>query len=259
MPWPFARNSQVVVASPDDVIASADTRFAFRLFHELAQSTNGNVFFSPAGVMLCLAMVHDAAAGTTRAEMASALEIAGLGPTEQELVIKGLIAAFRERDEVEICSSNSLWCDLSAQVLPEYAATVRELFQAALTPLDFHAPDAVNTVNGWVQEKTRGKISRIVETLPALTALIAANAVYLKGQWTSPFPAEFTYKSSFTTADGQIKQVPIMNQFGSFSYYEGQDLQAAVLPYKGEIAMHVVLPSPNQDAGDFAGAWNVQK
>ena len=72
MPWPFSGRSTAILGR--GLVESATlphTRFAFKLFHELAGSEAvSNIFFSPPSVMLCLALVHELASGETRESMA---------------------------------------------------------------------------------------------------------------------------------------------------------------------------------------------
>jgi serine protease inhibitor len=261
MPWPFARKSSAVVASGViEASSSASTRFAFKLFRELAREDGSNVFFSPSSLMLCLAMVHEAAAGETRQAMAQALEIAGLDSVDTALVIADLKAPFRQREHVEVRGANSLWCGRRVQLCPEYAAKVRNNYDAELRTLDFESPDAVAKINAWVNEKTTGKISHIVNVIPRLAAVIAINAIYFKGRWTNSFDRKFTRDGLFTTVTGHKRQLPMMLQSGRYSYYEDRELQAAVLPYEGGMAMHIILPAARTDPRQFqhclsSGAW----
>ncbi len=261
MQWPFARESFAVITPYlTETATSPGTRFSFRLFRELAGGEGSNVFFSPASVILCLAMVHEAATGETRQAMAKALEIAGLNPVDTALAIAGLRALFRQREYVEVRGANSLWCSDRVQVRPEYAARLRDIYDAELATLDFGNGNAVPRINAWVNQKTKGKISHIVDVLSPLTALVAVNAIYFKGRWTRTFERKMTRDGLFTTATGQKKQLPMMRQSGRYSYYEDRQLQAVVLPYEGDMAMHVILPAAGTDSWQFqqslsSGAW----
>jgi len=261
MPWPFARKlSAVVAADVTETSPSPSTRFAFKLFRELAYGDGSNAFFSPASVMLCLGMVHEAAAAETRQAMAKALEISGLNPGNTEFAMAALKAPFRWREHVEVIGANSLWCSDRVQVRPEYAAKLRDVYDAEVATLDFGAADAVPRINAWVNQKTKGKISHIVDVLSPLTALVAVNAIYFKGRWTKPFERELTRDDLFTTATGQKKQLPMMRQSGRYSYYEDRESQTVVLCYEGGMAMYVILPAARTDPRQFkqslsSGAW----
>jgi serine protease inhibitor len=264
MPWPFAQKSPAVFASDRiETSSSPNQRFAFKLFRELAGGGGSNVFFSPASVMFCLAMVYEAAAGETRQAMAQALELAGLNPVDADRAIAALRASFRQREHVEVMAANSLWCSDRVQVRPEYAAKVRDIYDAELVTLDSAAAAAAARINAWVHEKTKGRISRIVDVLSPLTSLVAVNAIYFKARWIRPFKREATRDGLFTTTSGNQKQLPMMLQSGCYSYYEDRKLQVVVLPYEGDMAMHVILPASRTDPQRFeesltSRAWEVR-
>ncbi|HTF44112.1 MAG TPA: serpin family protein [Terriglobales bacterium] len=221
------------------------------------------MFFSPSSVMLCLAMVHEAASGKTRQDMAKALEIAGLNPVDTARAVADLKAPFRHREHVEVTGANSLWCGEGMYVRPEYAARLRDIYDAELAMLDFGAGNAVSRINAWVNQKTKGKISHIVSVLPPLATLVAVNAIYFKGRWTRTFERRSTHDGLFTTATGHKRQLPMMHQSGRYSYYEDRKLQAVVLPYEGGVAMHVILPAAHTDVQQFQqslswSGWNSQ-
>jgi len=261
MPLPFTRKLFAVLTSYlTETSSSPSTQFAFKLFRKLSGGDDSNVFFSPASVMLCLAMVYDAATGETRQAVAQVLEIAGLDPVDTGLAIAELITLFRQRERVQVRSANSLWCSDRVQVHPEYATRLRDMYDAELATLDFGAGNAVPRINAWVNQKTNGKISHIVDVLSPLTALVAVNAIYFKGRWTRIFERKLTHDGLFNTAAGQKKQLPMMCQSGRYSYYEDRKLQAVVLPYEGEMAMHVILPATGTDSRQFqqslsSGMW----
>jgi serine protease inhibitor len=238
--------------------SSASTRFAFKLFRELTHGHDTNLLFSPSSVMLCALMIHDGAAGETRQAMAKALEIAELDPVDTQLTTVALKAAFGWQKDVEVLGANSLWCNQIVHVRPEFAARLREIYDAEIATLDFGSVDTIHRINAWVFEKTKGKIGELVNDLSPLAAVIALNAIYFKGLWTAPFERKLTSEGPFTTATGEVKPIPMMRQSGSYLYSEDRDLQAVVLPYKTDMAMYIILPAACiqrfQD-GLSSGAW----
>ena len=93
-------------------------------------------------------------------------------------------------------------------------ARLRALYESELTSVDFGDPEAIPTINAWVNRRTRG-IGRIVDQLSPLSAVVAVNAVYFKALWEDPFHSEFTRDDWFTTATGRTKQLPMMAQSGT--------------------------------------------
>jgi serine protease inhibitor len=258
MPWPFTRKSSVVLTQePNETSTSCSTRFAFRLFRSLTRAdVSTNVFFSPSSLMLSLSLVRELASGETRRAMSAVLETAGLTPAQTEAESGLLTSAFRERADAEVAFANSLWLGSHSHVLPELSAKLRARYQSELATVDFGNADTVPRINAWVNDKTRGKISRIVNQLSPLSVLVALNAVYFKGLWGKPFEREKTHDAPFTSAARQKKQLPMMIQFGRFNYYEDEQLQMAVLPYKGDVSMRIALPAAGSDWGRFAQSLN---
>jgi hypothetical protein len=141
-------------------------------------------------------------------------------------------------------------------------AVVRDDYDAEVCALDFGADRAVATINAWVAEKTHGKIGSILSSLDPLTFLVAINAVYFKDSWSKPFMPGFTREELFQTTESQKLKVPLMSQFGSYSYYEDSRFQAVCLRYKTpRLAMYVFLPTKKSSLREFrldlnSGAWD---
>src|SRR5215211_1406169 len=74
-----AMENQSNKATSDSRLVSANTKFGFKLFAEVAKQDAGkNVFISPASVGLALAMIYNGAAGETKQGMDRVLEIEGM-------------------------------------------------------------------------------------------------------------------------------------------------------------------------------------
>ena len=112
----------------------------------------------------------------------------------------------------------------------ENIAGVREDYDAEVFVLDFGGDQAVARINAWVAEKTHGKIGSILSSLDPLTFLVAINAVYFKDFWSERFMPELTCEELFHTSEGQKLKIPLMSQYGSYSYYEDSKFQAVCLP-----------------------------
>ena len=263
MRWPFAAKSLL----PSDLPGKSESpsrRFAFRLFRQLtAEPKAGNVFFSPASVMLCLWPLHDGATGETREAMAKVLEVAGLESRELQSVVSALRSALQiEGPGLKIEAANSLWCNQRLKPRSEYIAGVKENYGADVFALDFGEDHAAARINAWVAQKTHGKIGSILSSLDPLAFLVAINAIYFKDSWKERFMPEFTREELFYTSDGQKLKVPLMSQYGSYSYYEDSRVQAVCLPYKtSRLAMYVFLPAKKSSLREFlldldSGAWD---
>jgi serine protease inhibitor len=263
MRWPFRAKGRLTPELPEKS-ASPSTRFAFRLFRQLAAQPNArNIFFSPASVMLCLWLLLEGATGETREAMAKVLEVDGLEPEALQSVIGTLKSALQiEGPGLQLEAANAIWCDHQRTPRPEYVATIREDYKAEVITLDFSAPETVVRINSWVSAKTHGKIGSILESLDPLAALVSINAIYFRDLWGVPFRRDRTLNGTFHTNQGRTLDVPLMPQKGSYSYYEDPGVQAVRLPYKtSRLAMYVFLPAKSSSLQEFrrnlnSAAWD---
>src|SRR5213076_339901 len=88
----------------------------------------------------------------------------------------------------------------------------RAYFDATVQSLDFRSPTAAPTINAWVSDRTRGKITSIVDDpLPPDDIMYLINAIYFKGSWTQQFDASRTRAAPFLLRDGSSATVQMMS------------------------------------------------
>ncbi len=234
-------------------LAAADTRFGLRLFAELARQDAGkNVFISPASVAMALAMTYNGAQGETQQAMAQALEVQGLSLDDLNQAYAELRAQLANPDpKVQLAIANSLWAREGVPFRPEFIQANRSHYGAEVTNLAF-GPGTVDTINGWVKEKTNGRIERIVERLDPQSVLFLVNAIYLKAAWMLPFDANATKPGTFTRLDGSKVTLPMMRRGDYFRYYRSEGFQAVSLPYGGgRVSMYIFLPDEGSSLDAF--------
>ena len=253
----------------DGTVVAANTEFGFNLFSELAaQNPAENVFISPLSVAMALAMTYNGAAGETQEAMALALRVGELELGE----LNGANAALLQmldglNPDIEINIANSLWARQGVDFSADFLERNREFYRAQVTSLDFADPGAVDTINGWVDESTNGKIDSILDRINPNHVLFLINAIYFNGTWLFPFNEANTTERTFHLDDGSDKQLPMMSQSGKFQYLKGEGFQALKLPYqKPQVGMYVFLPDPDSDLDEFLenltaenwGTWHQQ-
>lgn len=240
--------------SAASVVALPSTEFAFRLFKELRPGSR-NLVVCPYGARVVLAMLWEGSTGETRREMAEALRLDENSESHANHYERlGRPLGFQletERRGLEMLTASSLWCDEGCAPKPGYAKTLKEHYWAEIHTLRFCASDSAGEVNGWVREKTGGRILGIVGSLEGLSPMVAMNAVYFKGLWMKPFETELTREEEFTREDGKKEMVPMMRQSGEFGYEERGGAQIVSLPYIGDMTMCVVLPPKDANFSQF--------
>jgi serine protease inhibitor len=238
----------------DSRLVSANTAFGFKLFSEVVKHDSGkNIFISPASVGLALAMTYNGAVGETKLGMERALEIQGLHHDELNRAYAQLRQALEGADpKVELDIANSLWARKGVTFNPDFIDRNKQFYGAEVTALDFGDPASSATINSWVSDKTKGKITHIVDQIDAQSILFLINAIYFKGKWSIEFDKAKTKEDNFTTGAAQQQRVQMMHQSGKYNYYEGKNLQAVSLPYgDGRASMYIFLPAAGSNLDEF--------
>lgn len=228
--------------------------FGLALLRQLAAQAPGeNVFLSPPNIALALGMAANGADGETLAEMVKTL--GGEGATLEQLNADyaALQTLLRRNDaDVQLDSAASVWIRQGFEPKPSYLERVRQVFGAGAESLDFNSPAALEAINGWVRDRTRGRIPTVVDQLPPEVMMLLITAIYFKGNWQTRFDAQATQDQPFTLENGAQVQVPLMFQSGKFEHFRSEGVQAVRLPYgDGTMWMTVVVPDEGQSLGDL--------
>ncbi len=237
------------------ILVEADNLFGINLFKEVlnAEEPEENVMISPLSVSLALAMTYNGAGGDTKEAMEKTLELNGFTVDEINENYKMLIDALASVDPKVLMSiANSIWYKQTFNVEQDFIDVNQDYFYAEVSPLDFTNPDAVTTINNWVADKTKNKITEILDQIPAEAVMYLINAIYFKGIWKYEFDESETEEKPFYLSDGTTKDVPMMAQEGSFNYFSNDILQAVEMPYgAGNYSMIILLPQSNKTPDDI--------
>ena len=242
-------NNNATVAEADrSALVQGNTRFGLDLYARLSRAP-GNTFLSPFSISTALAMTASGARSETARQMNEVLGFS-LEADRIDPAFASLIQTLRpagEKPAYQLHTANALWGQHGYHFQPGFVATLRGPFGAALEEVDFRGATetARRTINTWVENQTAGKIQDLIASgvLDASTRLVLTNAIYFKGDWSSPFRAEQTHEDDFHGAAGRTVRVPLMHQTGRFSYAEDESVQALELPYAGgDLALVVLLP-----------------
>lgn len=243
--------SEVPAAEPGDArgFARAMNGFGLDVWRALAAEgeAEGNFAISPASLSLALAMTYGGARGQTAEAMARALHLAS-SPDQAMADAGALISTWNDpqRTAYELAIANRLFAEQRYDFREAYLAATRDRFGAEVERLDFRgdAEGARQTINGWVEERTRDRIQDLLPegSIADDTRLVLVNAVYFHGRWLREFDPEQTTDRSFFVHGREQAQVPTMHAVGG-RYGEDEGVQLLELPYAGEeLAMLIVLP-----------------
>jgi len=246
------------LTSTQKALVTSSNGFGLKLFREVVNSgPDTNIFISPLSVSMALGMTYNGAANETRTAMAEVLELSGLSVTEANEAYQSVIDLLTGLDpKVAFQIANSIWYRQGFTVEQDFLDLNHSYFDAEIAALDFNSPEAITTINGWVNEKTNGKISKVITSIDPLTMMFLINAIYFKGDWTYRFDEEGTHEDVFFKSDGTQLPCKMMSQAETtLPYYENDLFQAVDLPYgNGDFAMAVLLPKQGISADSVARA-----
>jgi serpin B len=193
-------------------------------------------------------MTMNGASGTTFEAMRNTLRFGALSEEEINASYRSLLELLTELDpQVEIAVGNSVWHRAALTLREDFRERVEEYFGARVEGLNFGAPGAAETINGWVSQATRNRIEEIVTPpIPGNVIAYLINAVYFKGGWTVPFNPELTRAGDFHLLDGTTERAEFMMRDDTVRYFQTDRYAAVDLPYAGQ-AFSATIVAPPKD------------
>jgi len=226
-------------------------RFAAAAYRQLA-GKDGNLILSPFSISTALSMLLDGARGQTAAGIAATLQQTRPGPG-YHAAVAALAAELTKQANLgsnQLAIANGLWVQKGFPLEAEFEKTIRTLYQAPLTPLDFemHTEQARQEINSWTAQHTKDRIQDLFApgSIEAATRLVLTSAIYFYGKWNSPFDPTNTRAEPFQLGGGRTVDAQFMHQKADFLYGETPEAQILEMKYQGTpIVFDILLPKTN--------------
>ena len=223
--------------------------FQLNIFNEINKLNIGkNFMISPLSIYHILSLTTNGAVDKTLQEMLKALSENDL--KSMNLVNQNLHTEIKKLTTVEL--ANAVFTKFKPELdftnmIAQYKAEVNIL-------------ESVEQVNKWCQEKTHGKIPKVLDSLSPNDVMILINAIYFKGKWEKAFNKKNTIKKKFMNFNKTPKNIPFMNAEEKFMYFEDKEVQALALKYKKDnLEALILLPKNNMDINNFISNLTSQK
>uniref|UniRef100_A0A2I3HSM3 Serpin B13 n=1 Tax=Nomascus leucogenys TaxID=61853 RepID=A0A2I3HSM3_NOMLE len=154
-----------------DSLGAVSTRLGFDLFKELKKTNDGNIFFSPVGILTAIGMLLLGTRGATASQLeevfhsekdmkssrikAEEKEIENTEAVHQQLQ-KFLTEISKLANDYELNITNRLFGEKTYLFLQKYLDYVEKYYHASLEPVDFvnEADESRKKINSWVESKT---------------------------------------------------------------------------------------------------------
>ncbi len=228
-------------------LIKSENSFAFDIFKKVVDKSGDeeNIIISPLSISCALSMSLNGADGTTRSAMLDALRINGISPETINSSYKKLSEALLSVDKrVLISIANSVWTENNFVVKKPFIDILTGFYNAESKSFDITDPFAPKQINNWIESKTNGLITNMIDKLNNNTVMLLINAIYFKGKWKSQFNKENTVQRTFYRADGITAEVPVMKQTSDFKIFTGEGFVLGEFPYgQGNFVMDVILPN----------------
>ncbi len=238
-------------------LIEAENEFGLELFQKVytSETTYENIMVSPLSVSLALAMTYNGANGATQTAMEKTLKVNGLSPEEINASYRDLVEALKDLDypKVLLEIANAIFYRQDFEVEDAFVNINNDYYQAEVSPLDFAKEEqALETINGWVAQKTHDKIKTIINQITPQQVMFLLNAIWFKGTWQKEFNEESTEKRPFYPDAGGTVQTETMQRLDTLLYTSNDLFSAVQLPYgKGNYNMYVFLPHQEKELEDI--------
>ncbi len=219
--------------------------FGLELFKAIEEEDqNKDIFISPLSVSMALGMTLNGADSSTYQAMRQTLQLADLSNEDINRSYQSLLKLLLNADPKVIMEiANSIWHRDNIPVEASFLDINRTFFDATIMPMNFKDPATVTAINNWVNSKTHGKISEVVDSIDPLTLMFLINAIYFKGTWQYEFDKDKTANASFYLMGGETVNCQMMRLESDLSYYSDDQVQIVELPYgDGAFSMVILLP-----------------
>ena len=200
-----------------------------------------NYMVSPLSLSLALGMTYNGADGDTKTAFGTVLGYDDV--TEANVFNKKLINSLTASGTgADVGLANAIWIKNDFPVEEDFVSVNQKYYDAKVDNLNFGDPKAIEVVNKWASDNTKGKIDKFVDDFSSNTVLFLANALYFKAMWKYEFNPDDTREDTFNATDGMV-QVPMMHMNVTVPFYVGDNFSSVILHYKNDrYQMLVFLP-----------------
>jgi serpin B len=249
------------LSTEEQGIIGANNAFTLALFQKASAAEPGkNVFMSPLSASIALGMTMNGARNGTLDAMRTAMQYGTMSQADINAGYKSLMSLILGLDPtVEARIANSIWYRNTLPINPAFVAAGQDYFAAEVSALDFtKSTAALGTINGWVNDKTAGRIPTILDEIRQEEVMFLINAIYFKASWRNTFDRAATQDASFTSGTGTVQTVPMMYLKGEADTFRGREwadgTMSVELPYgNAAFNMQVYLPPDTSTVESFVG------
>jgi len=245
---------------PAGVLGKSSSQLFVDLY-KAGSGREGNYLVSPYSIFSGLSLLHLGANGSTLDSLNSLLHLNESNNVHEEA--RSLLDIFNSltiatNSSFTFLSSNNVFLDESVSVKASYAEKVKCFYESKVTRLQMRGnpEESAEEINRWVEERTRGKIQKLVQSSSLRNAqAVLVNSLYFKAPWALPF--KYTRKANFSQESGEVMEVDMMLLEGRLSTGLVDGVRVVQLDYNtclkcdhSDMAMFIFVPEDGVSLGE---------
>ena len=198
---------------------------------ELFSCRDENTVYSPVNLYMALAMLSEASAGDTRAEV---LEL--MGTDDPRTAANAMWKMIYQDGRGKTLAANSMWGGETWPVKQSLADTLAEHYYADTYTVPMGTKEANEAMQSWLNEHTEGLLEDAVKGIESDpdTILTLMSSLYFEQMWSDKFQESATAPDIFTHADGSETEIDFMHAGGSGAWYRGENFVMAARSFQDD-------------------------
>ncbi|XP_061469243.1 alpha-1-antitrypsin-like [Rhineura floridana] len=244
---------------PNQVLVNSNSDFAFKFFRQV--SSNGghrdssgkkNIVFSPMCISLAFAMLALGARANTLNQILTGLDFK---PSEiqEKMIHEGfhdlIYMLTNGGSGLQVEMGNCLFVQNQLHPQEQFLNELRNIYGGDIYLENFkNTAETEQHINNYIERKTHGKISKLVDGVNPVTEILLVSYIYMKAKWKKPFDPKYTEERDFYVDPYTVVKVPMMFQMGMFETGHDDERSCTILklPYEGHAAAYFILPDKGQ-------------
>jgi len=263
-----------------DVLSDPVNKFSKQMLRTLTSKeeyNDENIIVSPFSIHTALSMLFYGSPKntTTNDELAQLLNLStDEGSENQNYLFNYLYLLKFYNDarriynaEVEI--ANKIFLQNGFDIKEHFKTLLEAFYLTSTQTTDFaKSEEAADTINEYVEKKTRGLIDEIItpQDVGILTRLVLVNAIYFKANWKYQFNKRFTSPMFYNLLgnQGRVQHDRGMKVLAAFRSGDSEKLNSRILelPYDSEdFNMYILIPKNNtlESLNDLTQNYNIDE
>ncbi|XP_030584473.1 plasma protease C1 inhibitor [Archocentrus centrarchus] len=240
-PWEPCQDENSRTGEP--TLQESMAEFAMKLYSYLKESyPSTNLLFSPVSISGALSHLLLGARNDTRKAIESAICV----PHDFHCVHL-LMKKLREKLDSSLQMASQIYYNPYMNLSKTFTDQSIQFYDAKPTELLNTTEENTRMINSWVAEKTKNKITNLVDSVPSSSQLILLNAVSFTGQWKVKFNQK-EKKGFFTKLNGDVVKVPLLyheKYMATMIYAAELKAQVARFALTGDSSLYILLPLSN--------------